>query len=203
MKTNFKSNEKNNVQKTSLNVIAIIISLVILSVTVDAQGIWKSFLEIKNVGRNDLATVNRNVNRTTETETNFFKAYSNVVYSAQEIEKPLDLENWMTNEFYFSNNAAMIKETEETLNLEDWMTNISYFEVSTSETESENALNLETWMTNDNYFNPSTFQFDTKTERPLEMENWMLNEHYFKLVKNEEKPLALENWMLAENYWGN
>jgi len=175
MKTNFKSQEKNHVQKTSLNVFAIIISLVILSVTVDAQGIWKSFLEMSNANKNDLVVVNNTENLTTEDEANVFTTNSYAAYSEQE--------------------------TEETLNLEDWMTNESYFEENTLETETEDALKLEEWMTNENYFNSSTFLFDTETDRPLELENWMLNEDYFQSAKNEEQPMALENWMIAENYW--
>ena len=173
MKTNFEKQKRNNVQKTFLNVAALIISLIILSTTVDAQGIWKSFLEINNANGKDLVMVNETKNPSSVKKADLLKANSNKAYSEQE--------------------------TDEALNLEDWMTNESYFAVNTVETEE--ALQLEDWMTNENYFIPSSFQLNTVIDSPLELEDWMLNDNYFHSVKNEEQPMALENWMIAENYW--
>jgi hypothetical protein len=204
MKTNFKSQERNNAQKTSLNVFAIIISLVILSITVDAQGIWKSFIEMSNANKNDLVMVNSTENLTTENEANVFTTSSYAVYSEQETEESLELEEWMTNDAYFSTSTIMEEETEKPLELEAWMTNESLFAVNTAfGTETEDALELEDWMTDENYFSQSTIQFVEETENALELEDWMLNERYFQPTKNEEQPLALENWMIAENYWNN
>lgn len=178
MKTNFKLIERNNVQKASLNVFAIIISLVILSVTVDAQGIWKSFMEMSNANKNELATVNSTENLTTKNEANVFKTSSFMVYSEQESEASLKLEEWMINEAYFSV-SSILKE------------------------EIESPMELEAWMTNENYFSQSVIHFTVETENALELEDWMLNERYFQISKNEELPLVLENWMFAENYWNN
>jgi hypothetical protein len=176
MKTNFKSQEKSQAQKTSLNVFAIIISLVILSLTVDAHGIWKSFIEMNNASKNDLAMVNstENVNMKDGKNTSLTNSYS--AYLEQETEEPLELEEWMTNTTYFSTSAIL-------------------------ETETEKPLELEAWMTNENYFGQSTLHFDEEVELPLELEDWMLNENYFRNSRTEEQPMALENWMIAENYW--
>lgn len=176
MKTNFKSQEKSQAQKTSLNVFAIIISLVILSLTVDAQGIWKSFIEMNNANKNDLAIVNttENVNTGDGKNTSLTNSYS--AYLEPETEEPLELEEWMTNTTYFSTSAIL-------------------------ETETEKPLELEAWMTNENYFGQSTLHFDEEVELPLELEDWMLNENYFRNSRTEEQPMALENWMIAENYW--
>jgi len=177
MKTNFNSKRRNNVQKTSLNVIAVIISLVILSVNVDAQGMWQSFQEMKNADDNEMLLANdaRSLSSENEaglTETNTYSAYEE-------------------------------QETEATLNLEDWMTNASFFTVNAMNTETEDALELEDWMVNENYFSQSAFQFETETENALELEDWMVNENYFQAPKNGDEPLALENWMVADKYWAN
>lgn len=177
MKTNFNSKRKNNVQKTSLNVIAIIISLVILSVNVDAQGMWQSFQEMKNADDNEMLLANDSQNHSYENEAGLTEASSYEAYEEQETEATLDLEDWMTNE--------------------------SFFTVNTMETETENALELEDWMVNENYFNQAVFQNEAETESALELEDWMVNDTYFQAPKNVETPLALENWMLAENYWTN
>ena len=175
MKTNFKSTKRNNVQKTALNVAAIIISLVILSVNVDAQGMWQSFMEMKNAEESEIALANDTRNLSFVNEIGITEANSFASYEEQE--------------------------TEEALDLKDWMTNTSFFTVNTVETE--NALELEDWMVNEKYFRESAFQFEIETESALELEGWMVNDNYFQATENGDKPLALESWMVAENYWTN
>lgn len=205
MKTNFKSQKGNNVQKTSLNVIAIIISLVILSLTVDAQGIWKSFMEFSNSNENDLVMVNNSANAITDNEADLTGTSSFAIYSETETEESLDLEEWMTDETYFSAATVTLEESEYPLELEAWMTDASLFAANTMyfETETENTLELESWMTDDNIFNQPSYQSVEITESVLELEDWMVNERYFQTDENEEQPLSLENWMIAENYWKN
>ena len=175
MKTNFEKQKRNNVQKTALNFTALAISLIIISITVDAQGIWKSFLEIRDSNDSNLIMADNSKNSSSIERDGLFETVSYAMYSELESEEVLELENWMTDE--------------------------SFFAVDNMKTETENVLELEAWMTNDNYFIPSTVQYYTETESPLELEGWMLDEEYFKSVKGKEQPMALENWMIAENYW--
>ncbi|HKI89848.1 MAG TPA: hypothetical protein VKA38_12535 [Draconibacterium sp.] len=173
---------KNNVQKAIFKSLAVVISLVLISFTVNAQGFWKALLE--NNSFNEIAmfmveTRNEaNANATAKsTDANTFAAY-------------------------------METETEETLELEDWMTNDNYFMPATisMEEETESPMELKSWMTSDSYFGSFSNMFEVETEQPLELESWMTNENYFssstvKFENETECPLNLENWMVEDKYW--
>ena len=77
--------------------------------------------------------------------------------SRENIEMPLQLENWMTDESIWNvdaaNEAEFIQETETSLELEEWMINEATWKVIVSETESEPELTIESWMLDENIWN--------------------------------------------------
>ncbi len=184
MKTNLKSIKENNVQKAIIKSLAIVISLVLISFTVNAQNFWKALLE--NNSLNEIA---------------MFMVDLKPVSTANE--------NTAANMMDASTLAAYMEtETEETLELEDWMINDNYFTPATvsMEVDSESPMELENWMTNDNYFGSFSSMFEVDSERPMELKSWMTDGKYFVsnviTFENEtEKPLQLENWMVDNKFW--
>lgn len=163
---------KNNVQKT----LATGISLVLISITVSAQSFWKSVIE--NSGLNTIATAMAEpVTETTKTE-NYHATNADLTALNEEMEEPLELESWMTDERTFNSSLNIETETEAPLALEEWMTSEKAFHVNSFilEEESEETLKLESWMTDDSYFEISTFKVVEETDEPLELEDWMTSE---------------------------
>ena len=167
---------KNNVQKTITKAFAVIISLVLISITVQAQEFWKSVLKNNSfhqiaMAMVDEASVEMNVAPAT-TEATF--------YYEEEADAALNVEDWMVNENYF-------------------LTGLNY------ETEVENSLELEAWMVNENLFTGLT-AFNVETEAALELEDWMTNQDFFgvRTVETEVEPeaeLQLESWMTDTKTW--
>ena len=175
---------KNNVQKAIFKSLAVVISLVLISFTVNAQDFWKALLE--NSSFNEIAMFMVESNHASNNSANAAAD----LYNANAI------------------NAYMETETEEALELKDWMTNENYFVPATFsvEEEAENPMELENWMTSDSYFGSFNYYDEVETEQPLELEGWMSNENYFSAntltIENEtERPLNLENWMVDNKYW--
>jgi len=167
---------KNNVQKAITKTFAAGISLVLISITVNAQDLWKSVIE--NSGLNTIATAMvEPVSGTANTE-NYNATNADLTAFNVETEAPLELESWMTDESIFHSSLNIETETEAPLALEDWMTNENVFNVNnfTLEEEAEEALSLENWMTDDNYFEVKTVKIIEETEEPLELEEWMTSE---------------------------
>ena len=129
---------KNNVQKAILKSLAVVTSLVLISLTVNAQDLWKSLLENYNFNEIELAMVDNNtVAIPVETEANGFESFL-----AMETEEALELENWMTDESNFATVFSTEEEIESPLNLEDWMTNEALFTTNSIylEVDAEEAL---------------------------------------------------------------
>lgn len=165
---------KDNVQQAILKSLAVVFSLVLISITVNAQDFWKSIYE--NNGFKEIALAMAEVKPEATTEANDANTFS----------------------------AFLEVESEETLDVEDWMMNENNFSAGNSfEVEIESPLDIETWMTDDNYFNPSTFQFIEETDNELEIEDWMLNDNLLSATNNIEQPLELEDWMISEKAWNN
>jgi len=167
---------KNNVQKAITKTLAAGISLVLISITVNAQDFWKSFIE--NSGLNSIATAMvEPISETTKTET-YTVTTTDLTAFIEETDEPMELENWMTDESIFNSSLNIENETEESLALENWMTTENTFYASNFvlEEESEEALKLESWMTDDSYFGVSTLKIVEETEEPLELEDWMISE---------------------------
>jgi len=184
---------KNNVRKAILKSAAVIVSLVLISFTVNAQNFWKSLLENETFSQiamamvaNDSESVPANGNATDNSAADAFTAYS-----AIEPEESLRLEDWMTNEEVFNENVEA--ETEAPMELENWMTNESLFNATTSEfaIETEPKLELENWMVNDDVFNADANN----------SENKIYSSASFVYKNIEEPKLQVENWMLNSKTW--
>jgi len=132
---------KNNVQKTILRSVAVIISFVLISFTVSAQDFWKKL--IINSSFNEIAVAMIE----TKTESKRFH-YSP---APAVIEEPaMELEEWMANAGYFHFYTFDYQlEKDNPLNLEKWMLNDAVFN---SPLENENPLALENWMVSDKHW---------------------------------------------------
>ncbi len=170
---------KNNVQKAIFKSLAVVISLVLISFTVNAQGFWKTLL--KNNSLNEIA---------------MFMVESNH-------------ENSSTLSKDTNTDAVIEEnETEESLSLEEWMTSSDYFQLTNLQMEeaTESRLALEPWMTSNIYFTYGANIITKEMEQPLELEKWMTDANYFSTNtilpgRDVENKLTLKNWMVANNYW--
>jgi len=190
---------KNNVQKAILKSVAVVTSLVLISLTVNGQVYWKSLFDNYNFNEIELALLE---NTTDNVPVN---AGANVYASIleQETEEALVIESWMIDENYFTTSVSIGEAVEIPLDVEDWMINESLFNANSIylELETEKTLELENWMTDENYFESSVLQVIEETEAKLEIENWMLNESLFESANEAELPLKLEAWMTSEEIW--
>ncbi|MGQ8337435.1 hypothetical protein ACUNWD_12860 [Sunxiuqinia sp. A32] len=159
MKTqnNKQANRNNQIQKVLLRSAAVIISFVLISFTVSAQGFWKQLLTNNSFGKMAMLMVE-------ESEADLYaqssdaaaevpsKSESTAFYFEQSTDKALELENWMTDDYYFGAYNEMLEPVSEpALELEDWMKSDSHFK-TTSNNVSDKELNLEAWMVNDEYW---------------------------------------------------
>ena len=190
---------KNNVQKAILKSLAVVTSLVIINITVNAQDLWKTLLENYNFNEIELAMVDNNtITLLVENEANGFESFL-----VPETEEALELENWMADESYFTTSFSMVEEIENPLELEDWMINETLFNANSIylEIETEEVLELENWMTDAYNFEVSTLRFIEETDTELKIEDWMINEELFTTNLEIEQPLELESWMVSEKIW--
>lgn len=174
---------RNNVQKAITKSLAVIISLVLLSITVNAQNFWKRVLENNSFSQIAMAMVDVSETSTAPagaTTANDMDAYAE--YFVVESEEALDLENWMTNENNFFETVTIETEIESSLELENWMTNETLFDGTAAyfEVETEEALQTEEWMTNTNYFGVQTVEIEEETENNLEVEAWMTDSNIWE-----------------------
>ncbi|QGY46345.1 hypothetical protein GM418_22575 [Maribellus comscasis] len=156
---------KNNVQKAILKSLAVAISFVLLSITVNAQVFWKTVLQNNSLNQIAMAMI--------ETKTETGKA-------------DIKVENLSVTPM-FAEFAA--KETENSLELEHWMTNENAFDLKLwrVNTEAEAALELEDWMLNDSFTGNSKIvtessikDYETEKDFKLKLEPWMLNASNWK-----------------------
>lgn len=185
---------KNNVQKAILKSLAVVISFVLISFTVSAQGFWESLLENNTFSEIALAMA--------ESGSESNQASTNTGSTA-------DLNTY----------ASLLEaETEDVLELEDWMTNETNFATSFSiEEEIESPIELENWMTDESIFSGTLMSLEIETEEAMELENWMLDAENFEVEKQKEyiagssinienvkdSELELEPWMFDQNVWRN
>ncbi len=173
----------NNVQKAIKKTLAVIISLVLLSITVNAQNFWRAVLENSSFNQIAMAMVDaEESNRASDKAytTNYMDAYAG--YFKVETEEAMELENWMVNENNFFYSVAV-------------------------EVEADNSLELENWMTNETLFDGTAAFFEVEADATLELEDWMKSMDYFGVQKDavEECPdevLELEAWMTNNKIWG-
>ena len=135
---------KNNVQKTILRSIAVVVSFVLISITVSAQDFWKKLLESSSFNEIALAMVEISSEKTdSEARSENFN-YANIV---TESEPSLEMEDWMSDESYFGVTGLQITtETEGSLEMEDWMLDEEVFQVDEN---IELPLEVESWMTSE------------------------------------------------------
>ncbi len=141
---------KDNVQKTIANSIAILISLILLSITVNAQSFWETVFENSFIQPIALAMVN-------ETQP-----------------KPIPVPSIKLHELN-TDLASLETESEENLRQESWMFDDEIFKVKNFAVDNENPLELEDWMCNENYFGYSVSDTLQEKEEDLLMENWMVD----------------------------
>ena len=134
----------NNVQKTgnkriettAMKSFAVVIGLVLISISVSASGIFKTQL----IGL-------ENERLLAYTTTSEVKHSSNTFSIETSVEKSLELEKWMTDVNYFgSQMTGLALETEESLSVEDWMLANQNFSGTTIINESDSDMQVEAWM---------------------------------------------------------
>ena len=190
---------KNNVQKAILKSLAVVTSLVLISINVYAQDLWKSLFDNYNFNEIEIAMVDyKTVANAAE---NGATRYESLL--EQENEVALRLEDWMRDENNFVSVISIEEEFENTLKLEDWMTNEALFNATSIylQAEAEADMELENWMTDENNFEVSTIHVIEETDTELKIEDWMLQEELFTTNLEIEQPLKLEAWMVSENIW--
>jgi hypothetical protein len=167
---------RNNVQKAITKSLAVIISLVLISITVNAQDFWKTVLENNSFSQIAMAMAdNTEARPVSDDATTTGDADTYAEFFVVEAEESLEIENWMTNDANFFSSVALVNEVESELEVENWMTNESLFDGTASyfEVEIEESLEVEEWMQNQDYFGVKIVELETETEETLELEAWM------------------------------
>lgn len=165
MKTsnNAQKTENQKFEKPVSKTFAVVLSLVLISLTVTANGLWKhlpvnttygkmaSLMVDQEKNNNELLTITDLTGMEQFTEG---WAASNEFVFETATDKKLELESWMTDASYFGSTVFtdQISE-EEVLEIEDWMIDNPYFVVTISPDEKEPVLELEAWMLDDKLWN--------------------------------------------------
>lgn len=151
MKTrnNQTENRNNRYSQVLLRVAAVLVSVVLLSFTVSAQDLWKELLSYNSFGKMALLMVNED-KAAMEAPAENASAVFNV---AEEVDQPLEVQEWMSNDSYFHNYEHFDEVApEKALEIENWMTDESYFRNQYAP-EKEEALAVEAWMCDADFFN--------------------------------------------------
>ncbi|WP_303920256.1 hypothetical protein [Draconibacterium sediminis] len=167
---------RNNVQKAITKSLAVIISLVLISITVNAQDFWRTVMENNSFSQIAMAMTDNTEASSASADassTTDMSAYAR--YAAVDAEEELDVENWMLAENNFFTTVDVAIEAEEALEVENWMTNESYFDGMASyfKVDTEETLEVEPWMQNTEYFGVISVEVEEETEAALEVEPWM------------------------------
>jgi hypothetical protein len=155
----------NNVQKTEnrkfenpfVKTLAVVLSFVLISLTVSANGYWKQLLVNNTFGKMAIQMVNQ------ENEELLASASEISVVTSSEVksnavnflfdtakDNQLEVENWMTKDSYFSSKILADQvAVDAPLKVEDWMVNNPNFSASEFATENESSLKVENWMTSE------------------------------------------------------
>lgn len=148
---------RNNVQKAITKSFAVIVSLVLLSFTVNAQEFWKNVLENNSFTHIAMAMSNEEASGRSHYETSApaTAATFNEMFGT-EAEEELSLDTWMTDDARFLAISSMVQpEAESSLELENWMMNESNFGIRffVIFSEKEDTLKLENWMVDSKVWN--------------------------------------------------
>jgi hypothetical protein len=143
---------KNNVQKTILRTGAVVLSLVLLSFTVAAQGYWKQLLSNNSFTLIASALVDHRAPVADDVRKPGSSSASNADYNLLIVnENPLLIEQWMVNNDMFGMNSELSNEIAEAqMGIEPWMVDSDFF--NTGNITCEQPLHLEGWMANGNFW---------------------------------------------------
>lgn len=135
---------KNNTQKTALKSLAVIAGFIMLSLTLSAQDLWKSIIENETATEIALAIIEKDSKlqpASTQSE-ELTDLNSLETLFKTESEKTMELEEWMTSEYFFkveenstkrkiSSTSTFVYEVskDSKLEFEDWMFNLKYWRV--------------------------------------------------------------------------
>lgn len=219
MKTqnNNQETNKSRFSKSTLGASAVLFGAILISLSVNAQNLWKEFSNSATYGK--MALVMDGQLKETENADAVFEAIhaeiANQLYRANEVfiteaEETMEVESWMTEEANFAPAVNFnTVETEESLEIEDWMTIEEFFNSPEVMESAEPALDVESWMTDASLFNYADMEtaryaekiaLEVETEEALAVEQWMTNENLFN---GEEEALAIESWMTREEYFNS
>jgi len=135
---------KNNVQKTLLSTSAVIISLVLISFTVNAQDFWK--MVITNSSFNEIALALADTREKPKTQEVNTETWVEKMMVVEEAEEDLRVETWMKEPANFESQQFLAApETENRLQVEAWMLDETHF----GDVNNEEPLRIEEWMLND------------------------------------------------------
>lgn len=151
MKTrnNQTENRNNRGAQVWLRAAAVLVSVVLLSFTVSAQGLWKELLSYNSFGQ-----MARLMVEAAPVSAEIPAPAPAAVFSIQEeTDAPLDVQEWMSSDNYFGNFEAIDDvDSERPLDIEPWMTDWNYF-TNRFAVENEAALPIEGWMCDSHFFN--------------------------------------------------
>ncbi len=195
---------KNNVQKAVLKSLAVLTGLVLLSNTINAQGLWR--MGYMNDNADDEISLAMTGDRyevltamtSAKSSINYNSVYS---FTIEEKENEMELESWMTDADFFAAGNYSEEEVESPMMLESWMTNKTYFEMSSYlMNETDEALQVEDWMLDE-----KVFQANETT--PPQTENQLVGKKVYS-TKNfvyselKDPELKFEAWMFDTRHWG-
>jgi len=150
MKTqnNNTENKNNQLEKVLLRSAAVIVSFVLISFTVSAQGFWKQLLTNNSFSKVAMLMVEESdANLSAEAVATTVGTNSENYYMETAADKQLDVEEWMTDDAYFgAYNNIFQPEFEKGLEIENWMKDENHF-AGQYAVEKDKELKIEPWMT--------------------------------------------------------
>ena len=135
---------KNNVQKTVLRSLAVVVSFVLISFTVTAQDFWKAVLA--NSSFNEIAMAMAETSKKSKAPAPVTENNSVNYIFENEYDGKLALEYWMTDNNNFEATPIPKVERDVTIEVEDWMLDENLYSAAQ---ETDDELKVEDWMTKD------------------------------------------------------
>lgn len=148
-----QTTDNRQLEGSSIASFTLVLSLVLLSITVSANGFGK-YLQLNNSLDQMASMMDRHYNQEIMAYLTMPAAYSSEIFNAVDAffletsaEKVLEIESWMTNEHFFVAPIPSFEmEVEEPLSVEEWMLTDQNFIETTIITESDRPLDVEEWM---------------------------------------------------------
>ncbi|MGD9556808.1 MAG: hypothetical protein AB7V25_07305 [Mangrovibacterium sp.] len=159
MKTiNFRNESKGRrFTRVALRGGAVIFSVILLSFTVSAQGLWKQLLTYNSFGKMAMLMVSSaeaaGGTEVAASENKTLAPSSDLVFAVEPAaEGTLEVKDWMTDDVYFGAARHLFdKAIDEPLELEPWMTNEAYF-ASRYAIDKEKEMEVKPWMLDRQYW---------------------------------------------------